>query len=116
MCDGFSSIWVEFGSKEKFLIAGIYRDHQWMKQPTRISLSKPNQLARWNIFTEQWSKALDSGIETHAIGDFNLNFNQMNQPGSEDEEFDRITQDRIISRGSTQCVSGVTRMCQITSE
>ena len=68
-----SSIWIELGSAEhKLLVWCVYCEHQYMKQKDNLSLTQENQLLRWKIFIEQWTKALATGSKVHTIGDFNI--------------------------------------------
>ena len=67
MCDSYSSIWLEVGlpHHKKFLVGQTYREWQLPNQRDDTSLSVPQQLASWNVFLDQWEKALDSGTEVH---------------------------------------------------
>ena len=75
MCDSYSSIWLEVGlpRHKKFLVCQTYREWQLMNQNDQSSLTVPEQLTRWNIFLDQWVRALDSGLEVHVLGDLNIN-------------------------------------------
>ena len=114
MDDKFSSIWVEVRSgKQKFLVANIYRDHQYMNQGAdQTSLSMDQQLVRWVLFLEQWQRALATGLEVHTLGDYNLcsmNLHKIN--GEKQCLVDELTR-RILPEGVTQCVRGPTRFPQ----
>ena len=69
MSDEFSFIWIELsvkGSEKKILVSNIYRDHQWLNQGTdKSSKSDEEVMRRWQVYLEQWRRALESGAEVH---------------------------------------------------
>ena len=71
MDDNISSIWMEVGfpNKRKILICNVYREWQYLNQPDDISKSIPAQLHRWDLFLNQWQRALATGREVHVLGD-----------------------------------------------
>ena len=113
MDDSFSSVWVEIkAGKQKFLVANIYREHQYMNQDTDQSLGMDQQLLRWILFLEQWRKALATGIEVHALGDYNIcSLSIHSQNGEKQCLVDQLIQ-KILPEGVTQCVQGATRFPQ----
>ena len=114
MDDSFSSIWVEIkAGRQKFLIANIYREHQYMNQETNNSLSMDQQLVRWIVFLEQWKKALATGMEVHSLGDYNIcSLSIHRQNGERQCLVDQLIKD-IFPKGVTQCVQGATRFCNM---
>ena len=115
MSPEMSSIWLELGSGEhKLLIGCVYREHQYMKQQDSVSLSPEQQLRRWNIFIEQWRRALFSGAEVHTIGDFNIDSKTFSIPTAQQGRLTKAVMDKIIPEGVTQCVESATRWPQGT--
>ena len=82
MCDKYPSIWMEVGlpRHRKFLVCQTYREWQLPNQMDRSSLSVPEQLNRWNLFLEQWERALDTGLEVHLLGDLNISHCNLREP------------------------------------
>ena len=77
MNDTFSSIWLELGLKrqKKILVCNIYREWQYLGQgDDHSSLSIEEQNNRFIQFLDQWEAAIDTGLEIHVLGDFNINF------------------------------------------
>ena len=118
MCDSYSSIWLEVGlpHHKKFLVGQTYREWQLPNQRDNTSLSVPLQLARWNVFLDQWEKALDTGLEVHLLGDLNnnhCNWTQQSLPASNQTSKlnSLITAlfSQILTHGVSQCVVGPTR-------
>ena len=97
-----SSIWLELGSGEhKLLIGCVYREHQYIKQQNSLSLSPEQQLRRWNIFIEQWRRALVSGAEVHMIGEFNIDSRTFSLPTAQQGRLTKAVMDKIIPEGVT---------------
>ena len=113
MDDSFSSIWVEVKTgRQKFLVANIYRDHQYMNQATNDSLDMEQQLVRWVVFLEQWNRALATGLEVHTLGDYNICSMNIHQQNGEKQCLVDALLTRILPEGVTQCVRGPTRFPQ----
>ena len=113
MDDSFSSIWIEVKSgRQKFLVANIYRDHQYMNQVTNNSLSMEQQLVRWVVFLEQWSRALATGLEVHTLGDYNICSMNIHQINGEKQCLVDALISRILPYGVSECVRGPTRFPQ----
>ena len=118
MCDSYSSIWLEVGlpRHKKFLVCQTYREWQLMNQNDQSSLTVPEQLTRWNIFLDQWVRALDSGLEVHVLGDLNINhcnWTDTTLPASnQTSKLRPLIQALftfILPHGVSQCVLGPTR-------
>ena len=118
MCDSYSSIWLEVGlpRHKKFLVCQTYREWQLLSQNDQSSLTVPKQLNRWNVFLDQWMRALDSGLEVHVLGD--LNINHCNWVDSSLPASNQTSKLRpliqalftyILPHGVSQCVLGPTR-------
>ena len=108
MDDDFSSVWVELGTPgagKKILVANIYRDHQWMNQgQDKSSKSDASVMKRWLVYLDQWTKALDSGSEVHALGDFNINSNTLlGKNGSQQQPLVNKLLQKIVPLGVSQC-------------
>ena len=115
MSPNLSSIWLELGSGEQKLLVGcLYREHQYMKQQNNLSLSQQQNLWRWNIFIEQWRKAIASGAEVHTIGDFNIDSRTFLMPTIQQDCLTKALTDKIVPEGVTQCVKSATRWPQCT--
>ena len=114
MDDIFSSIWIEVKSgRQKFLVANIYRDHQYMSQGAdKSSLNMEQQLVRWLVFLEQWQRALATGLEVHTLGDYNLCSLNIHQNNGEKQCLVDALITKILPEGVSQCVRGPTRFPQ----
>ena len=120
MTDDFSSIWLEIGlpRQKKFLVSHIYRDWQYVRQENHDSLSIPEQLSRWDVFLQQWERAISLDLEIHVQGDFNLNFLHFNNldslpkssQSSRLHSLIKLFKERIIPHGFCQLIEGVTRV------
>ena len=67
MSENFSSIWIEVsvpGKAQKILISNIYQGTD------KSSKSEVEVMRRWQEYLWQWRRALESGAEVHALGDF----------------------------------------------
>ena len=118
MSDNYSSIWMEVGlpRQKKFIVGQTYREWQLLDKSSGSSSSVPEQLNRWNLFLNQWEKALESGREVHLLGDLNLNhcnWNDVDIPSNNQTAKLKplITElfTRIIPLGVVQLVRGPTR-------
>ena len=112
MSDQFSSIWIEVnlpGNSQKVLISNIYRDHQWLRQGgDKSSRSDEEVMARWQVYLGQWRRALESGAEVHAIGDFNLDSSRlMGNSGPQQPLVDALLR-QVVPLGATQCAPAAT--------
>ena len=108
-----SSVWIELGTGEHRLLIGcVYREHQYMRQQDHLSLTQEQQLLRWNMFIEQWTKALATGAEVHTIGDFNIDTKTFSMPLAQQGSLTKAITDIIIPQGVTQCVKSATRWPQ----
>ena len=70
-----SAIWLEVGlpNRHKIIVCNLYREWGYMRQPDKSSHSVAAQLDRWNIFINQWEKALSEDKEVIVTGDININ-------------------------------------------
>ena len=118
MCDNYTSIWLEIGlpRHKKFLVGQTYREWQLPNQRNQGSLSIPEQLARWTVFLDQWTRALDSGLEVHLLGDLNINHcnwtNTSLPPSNQTSKLRPLISalfTHILPHGVSQCVAGPTR-------
>ena len=118
MCDSYSSIWLEVGlpRHKKFLVGQTYREWRLPNQEDNSSVSVPEQLARWNVFLDQWERALDTGLEVHLLGDLNINhcnWREQSLPASNQTSKLRPLIEALFStilpQGVSQCVVGPTR-------
>ena len=118
MCDTYSSIWLEVGlpKHKKFLVGQTYREWQLPNQRDQASLSIPEQLSRWTVFLEQWTRALDSGLEVHLLGDLNINHCNWTStslpPSNQTSKLRPLINalfTYILPHGVSQCVTGPTR-------
>ena len=76
MSDSYSAIWLEIGlpRQKKFLVCQQYREWQFTGQGgDHSSLTSSEQLRRWEVHLDSRERALNSGLETHKIGDLNIN-------------------------------------------
>ena len=108
MDDDFSSVWVELstpGINKKILVSNVYRDHQWMNQgQDKSSKSDTAVLQRWLVFLSQWRRALSSGAEVHALGDFNINSSKLSeQNGAQQQPIVNKLLEQIVPLGVSQC-------------
>ena len=108
MDDGFSSVWVELstpGANKKILVSNMYRDHQWMNQgQDKSSKTDVAVMQRWLVFLDQWSRALKSGAEVHALGDFNINSNTLSiNNGKQQQHLVDKLLEHIVPLGASQC-------------
>ena len=92
----------------------MYREHQYMRQQNNFSLSQEQQLRRWNLFIEQWTKALATCEEVHTIGDFNIDTKTFTSPVGQQGSIAKAITDKILPQGVTQCVKSTTRWPQGT--
>ena len=74
MNDNISSIWLEVGlpRRSKILVCNMYREFQHMGQEDNSSLTAAAQLERWEIFLQQWEKAISEDKEVIVTGDINI--------------------------------------------
>ena len=118
MSDSFSSIWIELGlpRKKKFLVCQIYREWQLLN-PTlgNSSTDEGDQLIRWLEFLDQWERALDSGLEVHVMGDFNIDQCNWTLPNTRLKSLIHALFMQILPRGVSQLVIGPTRHCPYQS-
>ena len=95
-----------------------YRQWRLVGQPDGISASVPSQLTRWNVFLDNWEKALLEDKEVIVALDANLDHLtwrvQDNLPShSSSVRLKSLIEalfTRIIPHGVTQLVTGATRM------
>ena len=118
MSEKFSSIWLEVGfpGRTKILVCNLYRDWQYLGQVDHSSLEITEQIARWNIFLDQWEVALNTGMECVVMGDFNLDYLSFYRTDlSSSSQAYRLKPlvDELLARvgphGVKQCVVGPTR-------
>ena len=119
MDDNISSIWMELGfpNKRKILVCNVYREWQYLNQPDDLSKSIPAQLQRWDLFLNQWQRALATGKEVHVIGDINIDHLKWTQQNVNHNDQTYRLRDlidalftRIFPLGITQCVKVATRV------
>ena len=112
MDKNFSSVWIELsapGSRKKILISNIYRDHQWLNQgQDKTSKSDGAVLQRWNVYLDQWSRALVSGEEVHALGDFNIDSNKLGSKGGLHQPLVDVLLQKVVPFGVSQCAPSLT--------
>ena len=118
MTNEIDSIWLQLGFKghKKILVGGLYRVWQNLYQADNSSLSVNSQLQRWNIFLNQWERAIHEGKETIVLGDLNLDwFSSMESDpprGSSAYRLKPLVEElkaKIIPLGVVQCVRDSTR-------
>jgi len=118
MSDSFSSIWIELGlpRKKKFLVCQIYREWQLLN-PTlgNSSTDEGDHLIRWLEFLDQLERALDSGLEVHVMGDFNIDQCNWTLPNTRLKSLIHALFMQILPRGVSQLVIGPTRHCPYQS-
>ena len=113
MDPSFSSIWIELGSgKQSILLGCLYREHQFMNQADNSSLSNVEQIRRWKIFVQQWKTALNTGVEVHTLGDFNIDSKSFGDTIGNQGDMIKCVREDIISQGVTQCIKSPTRWPQ----
>ena len=118
MDDKFSSIWLEvhLPRQKKFLVCHAYRDWQYMKQGNKDSKSIDAQLARWELFLDQWEAAVKTDLECLVAGDMNIDHTKWNQPNLNQncstyklKPLIEALFNKILPYGMVQCVKGATR-------
>ena len=74
MDNTISSIWMEIGlpGRAKILICNTYREWQHLGQQDSSSRTIAAQLERWEIFLQQWEKAISEEKEVIVTGDINI--------------------------------------------
>ena len=118
MSDQFSSIWMECGlpNKRKFLVCNLYREWRYLGQGLdKSSLDINNQLSCWLIISDQFERALDTGMEVYCMGDVNIDFltwtkTDLNPEHKTVKQKKLIVElfDRILSRGVKQLITSFT--------
>ena len=107
MSDEFSSIWIEIdvpGSLSKMLVTNIYRDHQWPNQGSdKTSKSDEAVMGRWQEYLGQWRRALLSGAEVHAVGDFNIDSSRLQGSSGPQQPLVDALLHQVVPLGVTQC-------------
>jgi hypothetical protein len=119
MDSSVSSVWMSLGFKHqrKILVGGFYRTWQHLgRADNGASGTDAAQMSRWKVFLDQWERALKEGKEVITMGDFNLDWptciDQQPAPGTKAYRTRHLAEQlaiRILSRGVTQLVRGVTR-------
>ena len=116
MSQNLHSIWLEVSIKnsKKILVNQSYREWQQLGVPNSVSI--PDQYARWIEYLEYWEKALQSGMETVCMGDYNINHCNWTNPDipRENQTYklrSLITAlfTKIFPFGVVQLISGPTR-------
>ena len=74
MNNRISSIWMEIGlpGRSKILVCNTYREWQYLGQNDNSSRSLASQLARWELFIQQWELAIREDKEVIVTGDMNI--------------------------------------------
>ena len=74
MDNNISSIWMEIGlpGRGKILICNTYREWQHMGQQDNSSRTLAAQLGRWELFLQQWERAIREEKEVIVTGDINI--------------------------------------------
>ena len=110
------SIWIEAGlkNKKKILVNNFYREWQQIGVPD--SNDVPEQLVRWEKYLNIWETALNTGMETICLGDYNINHcNWTDKNISRSNITYKLRPlinavfSRIIPYGVSQLISGPTR-------
>ena len=122
MDNKFSSIWLEIGfpNQKKFLVCQFYRDWKYVGQSSQSSKSQAAQLERWNIFINQWERAIATGLECHVIGDCNIDAQVYNRPDIAETAYNKKLKplveklfESIFPHGFSQLVTSPTRQDSI---
>ena len=122
MDNKFSSIWLEIGfpNQKKFLVCQFYRDWQYVGQSNQASKSQAAQFERWNLFIDQWERALATGLECHLLGDCNIDAQVYSRPDIAEKAHNKKLKpmveklfESIFPHGFSQLVTSPTRQDSI---
>ena len=115
-----AAIWLECGlpNQKSFLVCMGYRQWRLVAQSDNSSASVSAQLARWNLFLDNWEKALQEDKEVIVALDANIDHLTWRKqdslpPNSSSVRLRPLIEalfTRIIPLGVTQLVTGATRM------
>ena len=107
MSEEFSSIWIEIsvpGKSRKLLVSNVYRDHQWLNQGLdKTSKSDEAVMRRWEVYLDQWRRALESGAEVHCLGDMNLDSAKLQGNSGPQQPLVDALLHQVVPLGVTQC-------------
>ena len=110
MDDIVSSIWIKISSRglKSVLVCGVYREHQYLSQPSDWSLHPNEQIKRWAAFLKQVETARISST-CHIIGDCNLDYNKWLSPDYSQSQMVNDTKNSLEAGGFFQLVTEITR-------
>ena len=110
MDDIFTSIRIKISRQgtKSFLVCGLYREHQYLNQPTDWSLQPLEQSRRWSQFLRQVETARISSI-CHIIGDCNLDYKKWDTPDFAHSQMVSDTKNSLEAGGFFQLISDITQ-------
>ena len=107
-------------TRKSFWYANSIGIGKYVGQSSQSSKSSAAQLERWNIFINQWEKALATGLECHVLGDCNIDAQVYNRPDIAEKAYNKKLKpfveklfESIFPHGFSQLVTSPTRQDSI---
>ena len=109
MTSDTAAIWLSLKRKgqKRINLGGIYREHRLLFQPDDISASDQAQISRWDIITNNWTKA-GNRTQCFLLGDLNLDYMRWTDPDPSHVTMVDMIKNKLETKGFSQHIKGPT--------